>query len=90
MERGQHNPRHHGDPSLCVPHCAYADPGRLTGLRNRHPNTKGEEMNQFFQLLKKDHEKVKGILATLQETTESAPKKRDALSQSSEQSWCLT
>jgi len=37
--------------------------------------------NKFFQMLKKDHEKVKGILGTLKETKESAPKKREGLFQ---------
>jgi len=30
-------------------------------------------MNEFFQLLKKDHVEVKGILGQLKETKESAP-----------------
>ena len=34
-------------------------------------------MNPFFQMLKKDHEEVKGILAQLEETKESSPKKRE-------------
>jgi hemerythrin-like domain-containing protein len=38
-------------------------------------------MNQFFQMLKKDHEEVKGILGQLKETKESAPKKREELFQ---------
>jgi hemerythrin-like domain-containing protein len=37
--------------------------------------------NEFFQMLKKDHEKVKGILGPLKKTKESAPKKRDELFQ---------
>lgn len=38
-------------------------------------------MNQFFQMLKKDHEEVKGILGQLKETKESASKKREELFQ---------
>jgi hemerythrin-like domain-containing protein len=38
-------------------------------------------MNQFFQMLKKDHAKVKVILGQLKETMKSAPKKREALFQ---------
>jgi hemerythrin-like domain-containing protein len=38
-------------------------------------------MNQFFQMLKKDHEDVKNILGQLKETKESAPKKREELFQ---------
>ena len=34
-------------------------------------------MNQFFQMLKKDHEEVKEILGQLKETKESASKKRE-------------
>jgi len=34
-------------------------------------------MNEFFQMLKKDHEEVKGILGKLKETKESEPKKRE-------------
>jgi hypothetical protein len=37
--------------------------------------------NEFFQILKKDHEEVKGILGKLKETKESAPKKREELFQ---------
>jgi hemerythrin superfamily protein len=37
--------------------------------------------NKFFQMLKKDHAKVKVILGQLKETKESAPKKREALFQ---------
>ena len=37
--------------------------------------------NSFFEMLKEDHKKVKGILGSLEETKESAPKKRDALFQ---------
>ncbi len=45
-------------------------------------NTKRRrKMNQFFQLLKKDHKEVKGILGQLKETKESAPKKREELFQ---------
>jgi iron-sulfur cluster repair protein YtfE (RIC family) len=36
-------------------------------------------MKQFFQLLKKDHAEVKGILGQFKETKESAPKKREEL-----------
>jgi hypothetical protein len=35
--------------------------------------------NQFFQMLKKDHEEVKDFLEQLKETKESAPKKREEL-----------
>ena len=38
-------------------------------------------MNQFFKMLKKDHEEVKGILGQLKETKESASKKREELFQ---------
>lgn len=38
-------------------------------------------MNQFFQMLKKDHAEVKGILGQLEETKESASKKREELFQ---------
>ena len=38
-------------------------------------------MNDFFQMLKKNHEEVKGILAQLKETKGSAPKKREKLFQ---------
>ena len=38
-------------------------------------------MNQFFQMLKKDHKEVKGILAQLDETKESQSKKREDLFQ---------
>jgi len=34
-------------------------------------------MNEFFQMLKKDHEEVKGILGMLKETKESELKKRE-------------
>jgi len=34
-------------------------------------------MNEFFQMLKKDHEEVKGILGKLKETKESELKKRE-------------
>jgi len=37
--------------------------------------------NQFFQMLKKDHEEVKNILGQLQDAKASAPKKREALFQ---------
>jgi len=36
-------------------------------------------MDQFFQLLRKDHAELKGILGQLKETKESAPKKREEL-----------
>ncbi|WP_028571742.1 hemerythrin domain-containing protein [Desulfonatronum lacustre] len=36
-------------------------------------------MNAFFQMLKKDHVEVKGILGQLKQTKESAPKKREEL-----------
>ncbi|MFZ3047093.1 MAG: hemerythrin domain-containing protein, partial [Desulfatirhabdiaceae bacterium] len=35
--------------------------------------------NEFFQMLKKDHEEVKGILGQLKETKKSEPKKREEL-----------
>ena len=38
-------------------------------------------MNQFFQMLKKDHAELKEILGQLEETKESAPKKREQLFQ---------
>ena len=38
-------------------------------------------MNQFFQILKEDHEEVKVILAQLEETKESESKKREKLFQ---------
>jgi hemerythrin-like domain-containing protein len=38
-------------------------------------------MNQFFQMLKKEHEEVKGILAQLEETKENTSKKREELFQ---------
>ena len=37
--------------------------------------------NEFFQMLKKDHAEVKGILGQLKETKESASKKREELFQ---------
>ena len=37
--------------------------------------------NKFFQTLKKEHVKVKGILGQLKETKENAPKKREELFQ---------
>ncbi len=37
--------------------------------------------NDFFQMLKKDHAEVKGILGKLKETKESSPKKREELFQ---------
>jgi hemerythrin-like domain-containing protein len=37
--------------------------------------------NEFFMILTKDHEEVKGILGKLKETKESAPKKREELFQ---------
>lgn len=37
--------------------------------------------NEFFQMLKKDHVAVKGILGQLTSTKDSAPKKREALFQ---------
>lgn len=37
--------------------------------------------NEFFQMLKKDHEEVKGILGQLTSTKESASKKREELFQ---------
>lgn len=37
--------------------------------------------NQFFQLLKKDHEEVKTILGELDEVKDNAPKKREELFQ---------
>lgn len=37
--------------------------------------------NKFFQILKKDHAKVKVILGQLKETKKRAPKKREALFQ---------
>jgi hemerythrin-like domain-containing protein len=65
-----------------VPHFVYADLGRFIGLRNLQTNTKRRrKMNQFFQMLRKDHVEVKGILGQLKETKESAPKKREALFQ---------
>ena len=36
-------------------------------------------MNQFFQMLKKDHEEVKGILGLLKDAKESESKKREEL-----------
>src|SRR5512141_1732581 len=38
-------------------------------------------MNEFFQMLKKDHEEVKGLLGQLKETKESDSKKREELFQ---------
>ena len=38
-------------------------------------------MNEFFQMLKKDHETVKEILGQLVEAKETAPKKREELFQ---------
>lgn len=38
-------------------------------------------MNQFFQMLKKDHKEVKGILAQFEETKDSESKKREELFQ---------
>lgn len=38
-------------------------------------------MNHLFQILKKDHKEVKAILKQLDETKESAPKKREKLFQ---------
>ena len=38
-------------------------------------------MNEFFQMLKEDHEAVKDILGQLVETKETAPKKREELFQ---------
>jgi hemerythrin-like domain-containing protein len=65
-----------------VPYFAYADPVIFSGLRNLQTNTKRRrKMNQFFQMLKKDHEDVKNILGQLKETKESAPKKREDLFQ---------
>lgn len=37
--------------------------------------------NAFFQMLREDHKKVKGILGSIEETKESAPKKREKLFQ---------
>jgi iron-sulfur cluster repair protein YtfE (RIC family) len=37
--------------------------------------------NEFFKMLKKDHEEQKAILAQLEKTKESAPKKREKLFQ---------
>src|SRR5512141_386166 len=38
-------------------------------------------MNEFFQMLKKDHEEVKGLLAQLGQTNESDSEKREELFQ---------
>lgn len=37
--------------------------------------------NTFFEMFKDDHKKVKGILGSIKETKESAPKKREELFQ---------
>jgi hemerythrin-like domain-containing protein len=65
-----------------VPHFVYADLGRLIGLRNHQTTAKRRrKMNQFFQMLKKDHAELKETLGQLKETKESAPKKREELFQ---------
>ena len=38
-------------------------------------------MNEFFQMLKKDHKEVKGILGQLKETKDNKSKKREELFQ---------
>ena len=38
-------------------------------------------MNEFFQMLKKDHKEVKGILGQLKETNDNKSKKREELFQ---------
>jgi hemerythrin-like domain-containing protein len=52
-------------------------------LRNLHTNIirRRKMHNEFFRVLKKDHEEVKGILGHLKATKESAPKKREDLFQ---------
>jgi hemerythrin-like domain-containing protein len=53
-----------------------------SGLRTFELTQKEKKMhNEFFQMLKKDHEEVKGILGQLKETKESASKKREELFQ---------
>jgi hypothetical protein len=47
---------------------------------NEHDKEK-KMHNEFFQMLKKDHEEVKGILEQLKSTKESASKKREELFQ---------
>jgi site-specific DNA-adenine methylase len=65
-----------------MPYFFYADLGKLIGLRNLQTTTKRRrKMNQFFQMLKKDHAELKEILGQLKETKESAPKKREELFQ---------
>ena len=45
----------------------------------RPPHNSGQ--NKFFEMLKEDHKKVKGILGSIKGTKESAPKKREELFQ---------
>jgi hypothetical protein len=46
-----HNPRHHGDSSLCA--LCLSDPGRLTEPGTNHPNTKERKDESVFSSSKK-------------------------------------
>jgi len=59
----------------------YTDPDRLRTANLKTDKKEKKMHNEFFEILKKDHEEVKGIIEQLKETKESASQKRETLFQ---------